>query len=324
MQPPEQLSAKKSGIPWGKKLPLVVFAMCATALWGSAFPFVKIGYEMLRIETTAQRLVFAGVRFAGAGCVTLLLARLLTHSIPRLGPRVRVLDAALLGLVQTGLQYVCFYIGLANTPGARASIIDASSAFIGVILAHFFTSGDRMNTRKAAGCIVGFLGILAMNLGGAIGGGFRLDGDALLFAAAVAFSAGSLMSRRLTMLDASPAAVSGAQLLFGGLALLAAGLLMGGRITIPDGASALLLFYLMLLSAGAFTLWALLLQHYRAASVSIFGSLIPVFGVVFSGIFLNEDVATWQNLLALGLVVLGILLVNSRSKNETDDAQKDE
>ena len=47
----------------------------------------------------------------------------------------------LLGLVQTTAQYVFFYVGLANTTGSRGSIIDASAAFIGVILAHYSLPG---------------------------------------------------------------------------------------------------------------------------------------------------------------------------------------
>lgn len=295
--------------PCGGTLMLALLALCATALWGSAFPFVKIGYQLFSIETVPQRIVFAGVRFTGAGCITLLLALLLGRHVPRLRP-ARFREVLILGLVQTGLQYVCFYIGLAHTPGARGSILDASSAFIGVLFAHFFTGDDKMTRQKAAGCIVGLCGILAMNLGGGLDGAFSFEGDGLMIIAAAAFAAGGLLSRRITVKGAEPAAVSGMQLLLGGLALLGAGLFLGGRLAIPSLAAGGLLLYLMLLSSGAFTLWALLLQRYSAARVSIFASMIPVFGVLFSGIFLREDILKWQNLAALLLVTLGIAFVN--------------
>ena len=42
-------------------------------LWGSAFPCVKIGYELLQIKTTGSQILFAGYRFFGAGILTFLM-----------------------------------------------------------------------------------------------------------------------------------------------------------------------------------------------------------------------------------------------------------
>lgn len=49
-------------------------AMICCLLWGSAFPCVKIGYDLFRIEAsdTASQIVFAGNRFFLAGILALL------------------------------------------------------------------------------------------------------------------------------------------------------------------------------------------------------------------------------------------------------------
>ena len=42
---------------------VAALALLCCALWGSAFPCVKVGYQMLSIERTGSQLLFAGCRF---------------------------------------------------------------------------------------------------------------------------------------------------------------------------------------------------------------------------------------------------------------------
>ena len=80
-----------------------------------------------------------------------------------------------------------------------------------------------------------------------------------------------------------------------------------------------LLFYMALLSAVAFVIWTGLLRDYPAGRVAVFGFSIPVFGVLFSGIFLGERFLSWKNLAALFLICAGIVIVNLRKKEEKAD-----
>ena len=59
---------------WNKKSVVFVMALIATALWGSAYPSIKAGYEFFSIEASdiGSKLVFAGYRFAFAGILVLL------------------------------------------------------------------------------------------------------------------------------------------------------------------------------------------------------------------------------------------------------------
>ncbi len=49
----------------------VFLALVCCALWGSAFPCVKIGYEMFQVEGSGSQILFAGYRFFLAGVLTL-------------------------------------------------------------------------------------------------------------------------------------------------------------------------------------------------------------------------------------------------------------
>lgn len=50
-------------------------AMVCCALWGSAFPCIKIGYQLFRIDgnDVSSQLLFAGYRFTLAGLLTNLI-----------------------------------------------------------------------------------------------------------------------------------------------------------------------------------------------------------------------------------------------------------
>ena len=289
---------------------VVPLAVLATFLWGTAFPCVKLGYRLFAIESggTASQMLFAGTRFLLAGALTLVFGAAAGRRAP-LPARRNYGGVLLLGLVQTTAQYVFFYVGLANTTGSRGSIIDASAAFIGVILAHFLCRGDRMTRRKALGCAAGFAGVVVLNLGGGLDGAFAFTGEGFMLLAATSSALGAVVSARVAPGN-DTMAVTGWQLLAGGGVLFLIGALGGGRIRPTGGAAWLLLFYLAALSAVAFTIWTLLLKYHPVARVSIFNSLIPVFGTLCSGLFLGEEIWNVRNLAALLLVCAGICIVN--------------
>ena len=76
----------------------------------------------------------------------------------------------------------------------------------------------------------------------------------------------------------------------GGAVLILIGLAAGGRIGRITPAGLALLLYMALLSTVSFILWAELLKYNPVGKVAIFGFSIPVFGVVLSAIFLEEQV----------------------------------
>ncbi|WP_418420913.1 DMT family transporter [Anaerotruncus colihominis] len=287
-----------------------LLAVCAVFLWGTAFPAVKRGYTLFLLapDDMAGRMAFAGERFVLAGALTLVCAAVFTGRPPSI-PRGRWGGVALLALVQTTLQYLFFYAGMAHTTGTKGAIIDSSAAFIGVLLAHFLCAGERMTARRAAGCAVGFSGVVLVNLGAGGMGGFSWRGDGLMLLAAASFAFGGVISGRAAR-GLDPAAVTGWQLLGGGALLLAGGAAMGGRAVPPSGAAWLLLGYLAVLSAMAFTIWTLLLKYNPVAKISIYNSLTPVFGALCSAVVLGERFFSIKNLAALALVCGGVYLVN--------------
>lgn len=293
-------------------------AVLCTALWGSAAPCIKKGYEWFSIASDApfSQLYFAGWRFALAGLLVLLVAWFLGHRV--LPVRSEWKPIFWISLFQSMIQYVCYYIGLSGTTGTKGAVLSGTQTFFALIFAHLFLQNDKMNRQKAIGCLCGFAGVLALGLGGL--NGFHLHGDGLVLLSAVSSGAGALVSRIYTP-GRDPMLLTGWQLLMGGVFLLAVGRIGGGQLGAVTLPGVLLLAYMVVLSAAAFTIWTALLGKFPVGKVSLFGFLIPVFGALISAIVLGEQILTVRNLSALVLVSGGIAIANYVRETKTEDGQ---
>jgi drug/metabolite transporter (DMT)-like permease len=291
---------------------VIGMAVLCCFLWGSAFPAIKGGYALLHVgkSDTAAQMLFAGWRFLAAGVILLVLAGLSRK--PLVPPRDQIARVVGLGVFQTTLQYVFFYVGLAHATGVKSSIMNATGAFFGVILAHFLYANDRLNRRKVLGCLLGFAGVVVVNLGGkGLDFDFTLLGEGFVVIAAFVLAAASIWGKTISQ-KMDPMVMTGWQLGIGGLGLLAIGYVGGGALHGFDARSLGLLAYMAGLSAAAFALWSLLLKHNPVGMLAVFNFLIPVFGVLLSALFLHEPVLAWKNAAALALVCAGIWLVTRK------------
>ncbi|MEN0039304.1 MAG: DMT family transporter [Cellvibrio sp.] len=289
---------------------LFLCATLCTLLWGSSYPAIKSGYAMLEIasDNIPAQMLFAGYRFLLAGIFLLLFAKLTGKSIA-VSSIAHWRQISILGLTQTTVQYVFFYIGLAHATGVKASILNATGTFFSVLLAHFIYHNDRLTHRKALGCLVGFIGVMVVNFNkSALDFDVSLEGEGFIVIAAFTLAAASIYGKRISQ-HMDVLIMTAWQLSIGGMALMILGWSTGGSLGNFDWQSSLLLIYLALLSSAAFALWGTLLKYNPVGMVSVFNFLVPVFGVVLSAIFLGESIMELKYLIALVLVCAGIFLV---------------
>ena len=167
---------------------VVLIAFICSALWGSAFSGVKVGYERLGINSSdwASQMVFAGVRFAVAGIMTISIGSISSRKLLVPG-RQGIPKVIVISLFQTILQYFFYYIGLAHTTGVKAAVIVAANVFTAILISSLIYKIERLTVRKILGCVIGFSGIVLINLGGLTGGaGFSLLGDGFIFLCTIA------------------------------------------------------------------------------------------------------------------------------------------
>ncbi len=287
-------------------------AVFCSVLWGSAFPVLKIGYEEMAIapDDVSAKLVFAGIRFLGAGIMVLLLSIPLGRKGRERFKRSDYLHLISLGIMQTFLLYFFFYNGLSYTTGAKSSLIMAGENFIVILIAHYIYRNDKLSWKKTVGMLLGFTGVFLANFDKGFALSFVFEGDGFMVIAMAIGSIGTIYAKWLSA-KRSPFLVSGWQLSLGGLMLLLSGLpgLRDDSLVFTAKGTALLI-YSMLLSAIAFSLWYALLSVNKAGEITMFRFVIPVAGVFLSAAFVPGESLNAYVLLSLVLVASGIVVVN--------------
>ncbi len=300
------IQLKKKNI-FSEKPTFVLLALTATALWGTAFPAVKLGYAWFGIETVGATMLFAGIRFALAGLLVLLFFAFRNKALP-LPEKKALPPILLLALVQVAADYYFYYIGLSNTKGGVASIVNSFDAFCIVFLGALFFKSDKLTLKKLLGCVLGIAGIVIVNLDGAAFS-FRLTGEGFLLISAVFSTFGIIITKKAAM-RIDPLIVTGWYLLIGGGLLALIGLCCGGTIRFTSVKADLILLWLAAVAATAFMIWSTLLKYNPASQVGVFKLMVPVFGSLFSALFLHENIFTFTHLLSVVLVAAGIGIVN--------------
>ncbi len=301
---------------------LTLSALLCCALWGSATPFIKIGYELLMPEKDVpSTILFAGIRFTMAGIITVLIYSIARHKFlyPKKENIPRVLTVS---AFQTVIQYIFFYIGLANTTGVKGTIASGSSAFFCVLIASLIFRQERLTPKKIFACILGFAGIVVVNLDG-LTLTMNFLGDGFVIFSTISYAFSSVLMKRFSKHE-DPVVLSGYQFIVGGAFMIFLGLILGGKIVFTGIVGVLVLLYLSCLSAVAYALWGMLLKYNPVSRVSIFSFTTPIFGTLLSTLMLvNESsgVKPLNLIITLVLVSAGILLLNYQRPEKKDSSQ---
>ena len=300
-----------------KQSVVVLAAVICCLLWGSAFPCIKLGYQLFDIPSgdSSSQILFAGIRFTLAGILVILAGSVLQGEF--LKPSGKAITKVLkLCMFQTVLQYIFFYIGLAHITGVKGSIVNAVNVFFTILVSCLMFRLEKLDKQKILGCIIGFAGVIIVNLGGEFDMSFTMLGDGFLMISAFAYALSSVLIK-IYGKDENPVMLSGYQFVAGGFIMILAGLIMGGRLNIVTIKGVLLLLYMAFISAGAYTLWSLLLKHNPVSKVAVFGFCTPIFGVILSAVILGESTSFQaKTLAALLFVCIGIIIVNYKKKEE--------
>ena len=296
---------------------ITLVALLCCALWGSATPFIKVGYEVLLPEKNVpSTILFAGIRFTLAGILTVIIFSLARRKF--LYPKKENLHrVAIVSCIQTIIQYIFFYVGLANTTGVKGTILSGSSTFFAIIVSSLIFRLEKLTVKKIVACIFGFAGIIMVNLNG-LTFDMNFTGDCFVLFSAMSLAVSSVLIKRFSKHE-DPVVISGYQFILGGAVMIAIGLLFGGQVNLATLKGIGILIYLAFLSAIAYSLWGILLKYNPVSKVTIFSFTTPIFGVLLSALMLSEssNVSIVNLLITLVLISTGILILNYQKAQKT-------
>ncbi|MDO5715425.1 MAG: DMT family transporter [Tissierellia bacterium] len=304
------------------KITSAFIALFAMFLWGSAIPLIKTSYQIFHIpgDDIGAKILLAGYRFFGAGLIVLVYKWLFDREkIDYRKINIKLLFA--ISLVQISLQYGFYYIGLSNTDGVKAAIVQGLNPLIIVVLAHFVFVDDRITLKKAIALCIGLIGVLISNisnLSGLTGFQFTFSGEGFILCSTFFNALGTIMMRKYGQ-DQNSYIVSIFQFIFGSSILIIIGKFTSQTELVFHWKGILLLLYGSFISSTAFLLWYLLLKYQKAGNIGIFKLFIPIFGSILSILFLGESY-NMTLFIALLLTSFATLFLNSNLMEKREDS----
>lgn len=274
-------------------IPLALFALYI--IWGSTYLGIRYALD------SYPPFLLAGIRFLVAGVLLFGFLRLRGASAPtaRQWRNAAITGVLLLGF---GNGLVCF--AEQSVSSGVAAVAVASMPLFAALFSGMY--GQWPTGREALGLVIGFAGVVVLNLGSSLSAS-RLGALALIVAAA-SWAFGSIWSKRQDM-PAGPMNTA-AQMLCASVALLLVGFGTGEHLPAhPTLRSTLAVGYLVLFgSLIAFSAYLYVLKHARPAMATSYAYVNPPVAVLFGALLGGEAVHTFD-VVAMAVILGGVALI---------------
>lgn len=298
---------------YGKLKSTAFLAIVACLLWSSAFVGIKIGLEY----TTP--IAFAGIRFFIAGLLILPVTPNLKQQFIYLKADWK--SVLLVSIFQTFILYTFFYLGLNLLTGALTAIIIGSQPLFAALVAHAMMNTDKINKQKLSSIVLGIVGVVAISFNKLTDfstNKIALLGIVLLILANLASGMGNVfVSKAKSRTSISPYLLNSMQLMAGGLMLYLFSIpIEGFSISVKPVEYYLSLSWLSFLSAGAFTIWFILLQRpaVKVSDLNVWKFIIPVFGAILSWLILPGESPDLPSVIGMIIIAISLVMLSFSAK----------
>jgi len=286
-----------------------------SAIWGSSFLFIKLAVVAIPPMT------LVAARLGLAALALLLFLAATGRRLPRDGGIWR--RFLLVGVAGNVVPFFLINWGEVTVDSSLAAILLAANPLATILLAHAFTSDERLTPLKGLGVIVGFGGIVVLVGPDALTGiGRDVMSQIAIVGAACCYAVTTIFVRRSRLIELPPAVNATGVLLSAAVIALPLALVIDRPWELPAPSTGALLSVVvlaLLCTSAAFLILYRLLATTGATFVSLLNYLAPVFGVFWGALLLGESLDL-ETLGALGLIMIGLGLTQARGRREADTA----
>jgi drug/metabolite transporter (DMT)-like permease len=276
-----------------------------SVIWGGSFPFMKVAVRDIEPMT----LIF--LRISIGALVLVPALRLQGGRLPRDPASWKRLF--IMAFFNNVIPFNLIAWGLQHIDSSFGSILNATTPIFSVILVQILTRSDRLTVNRAAGVLIGWVGVAALlGLDSLSSGGSHLGGQLAILGASCSYALGAIYSRR-TAASATPAAVSAGVLSAAAVqAFIAALIFEGIPETLPSASSLLAVAGLgVLCTGGAYLIYYRLLNAAGPTNVLLVTFLVPVTSVLLSVLMLNEQFSL-DRIIGSAILFLGLITLDGR------------
>jgi drug/metabolite transporter (DMT)-like permease len=269
-----------------------------SALWGASFIYIRVAVPALGPFVLVELRV-------GLAAVALALCAALLGRLPKLRRRWR--QFALLGAVNVAIPFSLISAAEINLTASLAAILNSTTVMFTAVVAAVWM-GDALTARKLVGVALGIVGVtvlvgwdpIAMNWAVALSVGAML-------AASLAYALGSVYAKR-TFADSPPLAIASGQLTAAAMLMLPL-----AAVSAPEQSPSTIVVLSVLglalpSTAVAYMLYFRLIANVGPTSTSTVTLLVPLFGLLFGVVLLDEPVGV-GTLAGLVLILSSVTLI---------------
>jgi drug/metabolite transporter (DMT)-like permease len=277
-------------------------------LWGGSFFFIGVAVKEL------PPLTLAALRVGLAAVILWVSATLTGAAPPRNGKAVAAL--ALLGLGNNALPFALIAWGQTHLAAGLASILNAATPLFAVLIAHVFTTEEKLSRFKIIGTAAGMAGVAWVIGPDLLWGQAKVNAwaEGAVLLAALSYAASAVFARRVRALGLGPIDVATGQATAGAIYLVPLALFVDAPWTLPvpsPAAVASVFAIAALCTALAYVVYFRILSGAGATNVLLVTLLAPATSVVLGALFLHERLLARQ-LLGFALIAIGLAFIDGR------------
>ena len=276
-----------------------------SVLWGGSFFFAKVAV------TEIPPLTVALARVTLAASLLLAIVRLAGETMP--ATRTAWMAFVVLGLLNNAIPFGLIFWGQTRIPSGLASILNATTPLFTVVVAHLFTSDDRLTPGRFAGVAAGLAGVVVMIGPDALSAlGTDVVAQLACVTAALSYGFAGVYGRRF---KATPPLVVAASQLVGSTLLLTPVALAIDRpwqLAAPSATAIAAVVALAAVSTAlGYVIFFRILGRSGATNISLVTFLIPVSAVLLGTLVLGERLAP-RHFVGMAAIAVGLAAIDGR------------
>lgn len=295
-----------------------IYLLLLSSFWGASFYFIEVGLEHLSpVWLVSLRLI------SGAICLCAWLT-ITSVSLPYQLAFWR--DCLVMGVLNNLAPFCLIAWGQLSVTGGMASILNANTAFIGVLVSALFLKTEPLRVNRVAGVIIGVSGVaVAIGVNPLSGETGSVWGQLAIVLATLFYALAGVWGRvRLSSYQAVQGACG--MLLCSAVLSVPLALLLSGQPSVSLlqsahlGTLAVLILGIGLLgTAMAYPLYFKVLELAGASNLLLVTIIVPVFALSLDALLLGQLVS-WSAMAGFGLVAFGLSVMDGRLYHRKDSS----
>lgn len=285
---------------WGLLLLLSV-------LWGGSFFFIEVALASL------SPFSLVAVRVTLAALVLYLFMKIKQEGVPRNLAAWK--SFLVMGCLNNVIPFCLIVWGQTQISGGLASILNATTPFFALVLAHFLTADEKLSVTKVVGLLIGFVGVIVIfgiDLLSEVGS--QTFAQFAILAAAFSYGLAGIFGRRFKTMGISPMATATGQLTSSAVIMLPLAFLLEEPLSLMSAEAnviASVIGLAVLSTSLAYVLYFRILATAGATNLLLVTFLIPVSAILLGGLVLQEQLGSHQ-LLGMCIIFLGLIVIDGR------------